>query len=126
MRTRFAFLLLATIACYPPPSVTITPLGTGQTYAATPDSVPIALLVSPPECRYEAVASITAEGLTFLISDADITDTLRARARSVGGHAIMNFSQGTRNVAPGTGTAEGDYRVRAGTAIRFRDPSCSR
>ena len=126
MRTRFAVLLLATISCHTPPSVTITPLGAGQTYEPTPDSVPIALLVSPPECRHDAVAAITAEALSFMISDAALTDTLRARARSVGGHAIMNFTQGTRNVAPGSGPTEGEYRIRAGTAIRFRDPSCSR
>lgn len=126
MRSRLASLLFAAVSCYTPPAVTITPLGTGQSYEPTPDSVPIALLVSTPECRYDAVASITAEGLTSLITDAAITDTLRARARSVGGHAIMNFSQGTRNVAPETGPTAGDYRIRAGTAIRFKDPSCNR
>ena len=126
MRIPLVSVLAGAISCYTPPSVTITPLGTGQTHAPTPDSVRIALLVSPPECRYDAVASITAEGLAFMISDEALTDTLRARARSVGGHAIMNFSQGTRNVAPGSGPTEGEYRIRAGTAIRFKDSGCHR
>jgi hypothetical protein len=127
MRIKLAILLVATISCSYPPAITITPLGTGQTYPPTPDSIPVALLTSTPECRYDAIASITAEGHVNSLSDAALTDTLRARARSVGGHAILNFSQGTRNVSePGSSQLAGDYRVRTGTAIRFREATCTR
>ena len=127
MRTPLAILLVAAVSCHFPPSVTITPLGTGQTYAPTPDSVQIGLFTSAPECPHVAVASITAEGHVNTISDAELTDTLRARTRAVGGHAVLNFTQGTRNVSEtANGQVAGDYRIRAGTAIRFKEPGCNR
>ena len=123
---RFHFVAALLLAACFPPTVTVTPLGSGQTYPATPDSVEIALFTTGPECAYSEIASLTAEGQANWVSDQAITDTLKARARSIGAEAVINFTQGNRNVTPGGGKLPGDYRTRGGTAIRFKDPTCRR
>jgi hypothetical protein len=124
MRLIFVIAAVLLAACYPAPTVTITPLGNAKDHAATPDSVQIPLFTVKPDCPFEEIASITTEGRADRVSDAALTDTLKARTRSVGGNGIVNFVQGNRNVAPESGKHPGDFRVRSGTAVRFTDRSC--
>ena len=114
---RFAILpvlALAVAACAP--TVTVTPLGVGHTYPATPDNVMIPLYsVAKPECPYDEIAAITAEGNRP--KDVELA-ALRDKARALGAQAIVGYSQSMRT----SGKAE--LNVRSGTAIRFRSADC--
>ena len=120
-RTRIGVLTLATtIACMPSPDITVTPLGAERSYPATPDSVAIPLYtVTKPECPYEELAALTAEGGR---SDEALLAALRQRARAVGGQAIIGYTQGVR----ASNIGSHDVSVRTGTAIRFRSSDCTR
>jgi hypothetical protein len=110
----WSFALLA--ACTP--TVTITPVGPERTYPATPDSVAIPLYtITKPECAYEELAAITAEGG---LSEDALVPALRAKARAIGGQAIIGYTQSHRS----TGDSSSDISVRSGTAIRFRSDDC--
>lgn len=105
------------------PKVTLTPLGTAQAYPPTPDSVAIPLYASTkPECPYDEIASITTEGRVYHSDEEEVLEALIARARAVGAHAIVGYTQGSRAASAGSET--GDVHVRNGTAIRFRDSHC--
>ena len=114
--------LAVAIACAP--NVTLTPLGTERTYPATPDSVAIPLYATTkPECPYDEIGAITVEGRVYRSVEAEVLEALKAKARAIGGQAIVGYTQSTR----ATGTAAGestDIHVRSGTAIRFRSPDC--
>lgn len=116
-RSLISLLALATlIACAP--TITTTPVGPERTYPPTPDSVAIPLYtVSKPECPYEELAAITAEGG---LSEAALVPALRAKARAIGGQAIIGYTQSHRS----TGDSSTDISVRSGTAIRFRSDDC--
>src|ERR1051325_6078435 len=84
---------------------TVTPLGSERTYPATPDSAQIPLYAtSKPECAYDEVAAITVEA-----TDGQVAlETLRKRVRSLGGQAVVGYTQASHP----------DYTVvRAGTAV---------
>jgi hypothetical protein len=110
------------IACTRPGvTVTVTPLGSERTYPATTDSTAIPLYtISRPECTYDEIAALTAEGQVESSSDAEVLSALRTKARAIGAHAIVGYTQGVRQ---GT-ELEGQIRVRNGTAVRFRSPDC--
>ncbi|HEU5186314.1 MAG TPA: hypothetical protein VFU01_17195 [Gemmatimonadaceae bacterium] len=114
----FAVLL----ACGPP-QVTLTPLGAGVVYPATPDSVAIPLYATTkPECPYDEIAAITAEGHIAHSVESEVLAALRAKARAVGGHAIVGYTQSSRVAT--SGSLSTDIHVRSGTAIRFRSADC--
>lgn len=114
----FAFVI-AISACHSPPSVTTTPLGAEKSYPATPDSVPIVLYtVTKPECPYEEIAALTAEGDEG--SETAIVAALRQKARQLGGHAIIGYTQAKRS----SSKQVLDISVRSGTAVRFRSADC--
>jgi hypothetical protein len=93
------------------PSVTVTPLGAERTYPATSDTARIPLYsVARPECPYDEIALIRAEGASKP-SAAVILGALRSKARALGAHAIIGYTQRT-------------YEWATGTAIRFRSPDC--
>ncbi|MDQ4080195.1 MAG: hypothetical protein M3125_05495 [Gemmatimonadota bacterium] len=105
------------------PNVTLTPLGTEQAYPPTPESVSIPLYATTkPECPYDEIAAITAEGRVYHSDEKEVLEALIAKARAVGAHAIVGYTQGTRAASAGSET--GDVHVRNGTAIRFRNPDC--
>jgi hypothetical protein len=108
------------------PRVTLTPLGAGRVYPPTPDSVAIPLYASTtPSCPFEEIAALTVEGAGMLTSDAGVLDALRAKARAVGGQAIIGYSQANRSASDhDPSMPPGKVRVRNGTAIRFRSPAC--
>ena len=109
-------LVAGTLGCAP--TVTVTPLGAGRTYPATPDTVTIPLYsVQKPECPYDEIAAITAEGNR---TGDVVLAALRDKARTIGGQAIVGYSQSTR--VGGDGKSE--LTVRSGTAIRFRSAEC--
>jgi hypothetical protein len=109
------------IACAP--SVTLTPLGTQQVYQATPDSVAIPLYATTkPECPYDEIAAITAEGTINRSVEAEVLSALIAKARAVGAHAIIGYTQSSRAASGLSSTS--DVHVRSGTAIRFRSADC--
>jgi hypothetical protein len=113
--------MVVLIGCVRPGvSVIATPLGSERTYPATPDSTTIPLYTTTKlECAYDEIAALTAEG-SVALSDAKVLDGLRAKARAVGAHAIIGYSQSTRQSTE----LEGEIRVRNGTAIRFRSADC--
>lgn len=124
-RAFLVILAIAAIGCTP--SVTVTPIRSGPSLEPTPDSIPIQLFAeAKPTCQYEEIAVVTVEGQRNWVSDEKVTEELKARARKVGGHAVIGYTQTQRNVAPGGGRMAGDYRTRSGTAIRFTDPTCRR
>lgn len=103
------------------PQVTLTPLGDGGTYPATPESAPIPLYATTaPECPYDEIAAITAEGT----GEAKVLSALVSTARGIGAHAILGYKQGNRAASAGSSTT--DVHVRGGTAIRFRSVDCTR
>jgi len=116
-----AVSLAVLLACAP--KVSLTPLGTGAVYPATPDSVAIPLYATTkPECPYDEIAAITAEGTTVRSVDAEVLSALKAKARAVGGHAIVGYTQSSRLAS--SGSVSTDIHVRSGTAIRFRSADC--
>jgi hypothetical protein len=115
--------LAVAVACAP--RVTVTPLGAERTYPPTPDSVAISLYATTtPECPYDEVAAVTAEGQGLLSSESEVLAALKAKARAIGGHAIVGYTQSTR--ATGGGSQTYDVPVRSGTAIRFRSAECTK
>ena len=117
-----AVLFAVLIACAP--KVSLTPLGAGGIHPATPDSVAIPLYATTkPECPYDEIAAITAEGTTVRSVDAEVLSALKAKARAVGGHAIIGYTQGSRAASTASGETS-DVHVRSGTAIRFRSEDC--
>ena len=125
-RTRVVFGIGAVsfavlLACAP--KVSLTPLGAGAVYPATPDSIAIPLYATTkPECPYDEIAAITAEGTTVRSVDAEVLSALKAKARAVGGHAIVGYTQSSRLAS--SGSVSTDIHVRSGTAIRFRSADC--
>jgi hypothetical protein len=122
---RIAVAAVATlIACTSlRPTVTVTPVGSERTYPATPDSAAIPLYtITTLGCPYDEIAALTAEGRVGSSSEAEILSLLKAKARAIGAHAIIGYTQSTRH---GT-ELEGDIRVRNGTAIRFRSAECTK
>jgi hypothetical protein len=113
--------LAAAMAC--PPNVTVTPLGDQRTYPPTPDSVAIPLFATTkPECPYDEIAAITAEGQTVRSVEGEVLSALIAKARAVGAHAIVGYTQSTRAASGVSETT--DVHVRSGTAIRYRSTEC--
>lgn len=95
------------------PNVTVTPVGAERTYPPTADSVVVPIYsVAMPECPFDEIAVISAEGHS---SDETLA-ALRKQARAVGGQAILGYSQVDR----------GSGSVRAGTAIHFRSSDCTK
>lgn len=114
-------LLAVALGCAP--NVTLTPLGSEQGYPPTPDSVSIPLYATTkPECPYDEIAAITTEGRVYHSDEKEVLQALIAKARAVGAHAIVGYTQSTRAASAGSDT--GDIHVRNGTAIRFRNPDC--
>lgn len=113
---------LAVVLGCGPPQVTLTPLGTGRTFPPTPERAAIPLLATArPECPYDEIAAITIEGRSHH-SEAEVLEALIAKARTVGAHAIVGFTQSTRAASGVSETS--DVHVRSGTAIRFRSHDC--
>jgi hypothetical protein len=123
---RIAVAAVATLlACTSlrPTVVMVTPVGSERTYPATPDSAAIPLYtITTLGCPYDEIAALTAEGRVDSSSEAEILSLLKAKARAIGAHAIIGYTQSTRH---GT-ELEGDIRVRNGTAIRFRSAECTK
>jgi len=114
-----ASLTLCAVGCALP-TVTVTPLGAGARYGATPDNVPIPLFATlRPECAYDELATITAEGPM----EDKVLPALIAEARAMGAHAIVGYTQGTRAGSSSSGSSS-DVHVRNGTAVRFRSADC--
>lgn len=123
---RAGISLVLAIGCMPAPTrpvVMVTPLGTERTYPPTPDGVAIPLYAAAkPECPFDEIAALTAEGLRIRSVEAEVLAALRAKARSIGAHAIIEYSQGMRHSS--NAMESDDIHVRSGTAIRFRSADC--
>lgn len=121
MRLIAVALFAAALGCGPP-NVTLTPLGAERTFPPTADSIAIPLFATTkPECPYDEIAAIMTEGQPHN-SEAEVLQALIAKARAVGAHAIVGFTQGIRAASGGSETS--DIHVRSGTAIHFRSPDC--
>lgn len=109
-----AMTLGTTIGCAHSIDTTITPLGAERTFPVTSNGIPIPLYATAkPECPFDEIAVITVEGP---YSDEEMLDSLRSRARSLGAHAIVGYTQGIH----------GGWRVRTGTAIHFSSDDCKK
>ena len=116
-----AFMTTLVACIRPKVVVTATPVGDERTYAATPDSLTIPLYTTTKlECAYDEIAALTAEGYAGLRSNAEVIAALRTKARAIGAHAIIAYSQSTRHGSE----LESEILVRNGTAIRFRSADC--
>jgi hypothetical protein len=109
-------LLSLAVAISCAPTVMLTPLGDQRTYPPTADTVAIPLYATTkPECPYDEIAAITAEGG----EEAAVLSALIEKARAVGAHAILGYTQSERMVSQNM-----DTHVRGGTAIRYRSTDC--
>jgi len=105
-------IIIPLIACAP--VVTVTPLGAERTYSPTPDSVKVPLYsVAKPECPYDEIAAISAQGSTT----SKVLPALRSKARALGGEAIIGYTRSRH---------ESGDDVESGTAIHFRSRDCAR
>jgi hypothetical protein len=103
----------AAISACAPPIITVTPVGAERTYPPTADSVAIPIYsVAKPDCPFDEIAVVSAEGTT---SDEALA-ALRKNVRAVGGQAILGYTQLDR----------GSTSVRTGTAVRFQSPGCAK
>jgi len=104
--------------------VSSTRLGTMSDFAPTPDSVNIPIYATTvPTCAYDEVASISAEIAMTRGADERVTESLRQRARALGGQTIIAYRQDTRDLVVSRGQAVTELR-RNGIAIRFRSQDC--
>ena len=79
-----------------------------------------------PECPYEEVGLVSARQQNRLtVTMEDILEALKARAREMGGDAVVGVSQGTEPQGGAVGEISGEP-VIAGTVIRFTQADCTR
>ena len=88
-----------------------------------------------PSCAYDEIGIVTWPGSSRKLQEG--VEKLRARAREMGGHAIIGFSIGERTTGTTT-TVSGDstsvvatsslniQNSVSGTVIRFRNADCIR
>jgi len=124
-----ALLLLAPaiIACGPSIGVTRlwpTPL------EARPDDHPIAIYMETrPRCPFDEIATLSGYRPTMFVSQDQLVEGLRSRARRAGGDAILGYSTESRVTGMSSSGVPGAVNVdrttiHRGTVIRFRDSAC--
>lgn len=80
-----------------------------------------------PECSFEEVGTITVEKRNAFVSSQEMLDSLRERARRMGGDALLGLAEGNRvaGAAPvGAAIAVANRQTFSSTVIRFADDSC--
>lgn len=113
-----SLLLLTTAACTP--EVRTTLLGVPRNTEARSDERIELYSASVPQCPFDeigVVSVLTAPAIRF--SRGDAVTALQRKAWQIGGDALIGFAEYHE---PTTAGARTGYR---GTAIRFRDESCT-
>ncbi len=115
-------VLLLTSGCGA--SVRVTPFAPGK-YPPRETEHPIQLFsTKAPQCPYEELGLVRAEPKTGLTKWQRVVDGLLARARQMGGDAVI-LKQATELRASGDDVVVNDD-VLAGTVIRFQGAECRR
>lgn len=77
-----------------------------------------------PECPFEEIGRVTSRKPGTLVSMDKVTESLRERARKMGGDAIIGLGE-RPSVVESTVVSE-DVPVFSGTVVRFKDPNCTK
>jgi hypothetical protein len=77
-----------------------------------------------PECPFEEIGRVSSRKRGTLVSMDKVTESLRERARKMGGDAIIGL--GERPSIVESTVAADDVPVFSGTVVRFEDPNCTR
>lgn len=106
------------------PAVQSTPFAS---FPARPAEHPIRLYSTKvPECPYEEVGLVSARRrYGLVVSMTEVLEALKARAREMGGDAVLRVSEG--RVVSGGGqdaVTVSSTSVLSGTVIRFARPDC--
>ena len=81
-----------------------------------------------PECPYQEVGRVSVQEGDGSGSTDKLTETLRQRAREMGGDGITDFTLGVVNqggVVVGASVIADNHKTVSGTVIRFRDSTCT-
>jgi hypothetical protein len=107
-------------------STSLTP----TVFPPRPSNHPIQFFVSTrPRCAFREIATIRASASRFWQSRDDVLEALRAKAREVGGDAVVDF----REESVVTGASENQSGgvdldrayVPQGIVIRYTEPTCT-
>lgn len=82
-----------------------------------------------PVCEFEEIGLVTSRKPSFLVSMQEVEESIRARARRMGGDAVIGVSE--RSEIHGAGVSRAGVHlesdpVYSGTVVRFTDPDCTR
>lgn len=96
---------------------------------ATPSDYPIRFYgEARPKCAYQEIGSVSSRKRSKLVSMEKVMESLRERAREMGGNAIIGIGEHTETrgatIVGSTVVANNDP-VLSGTVIRFDDPACT-
>ena len=81
-----------------------------------------------PVCAYEEIGLVTSRKPSVLVSMREIEESIRTRARRMGGDAVIGVTE--RTEMHGAGISRAGVHVEAdpvysGTVVRFVDPDCT-
>lgn len=86
-----------------------------------------------PECPFEEIGLVTSRKRNVFVSMEDVTESLRAEARRMGGDAVIGVRLGSATVGHSHESAMGRNDVDidqqpliSGTVIRWKDPNCAK
>ncbi|MFQ5753399.1 MAG: hypothetical protein ACE5HI_15525 [bacterium] len=100
-----------------------------QSYTPKPKEHPIKIYrTKQPKCPYEEIGIVSSRQRNKLISMEKVMESLKQRAREMGGDAVIGL--GEQNETQGAVTPEGAVvldrdPVLSGTVIRFKEPDCT-
>ena len=81
-----------------------------------------------PVCQYQEVGTVSARKRSGSVSMDEVAESLRIRARQMGGDAIIGVTQGTERrggTMVGHSVIANNDPVISGTVVRFRDSTCT-
>jgi hypothetical protein len=86
-----------------------------------------------PECPFEEVGLVTCRKRNIFVSMEEVTESLRAEARKMGGDAVIKVNLGSAIVGSGYSTEKGEGSSEisqqpfiSGTVIRWKNPGCTK
>jgi len=112
------------------PSVQLTRLSPTK-LPSRPQDYPIQIFhENRPSCAFDEVAMVSATRPNTLVSMDAVVESLREKAREVGGDAIIGLSSEARVTGASPSTVDNSVDVErktvlSGTIIRFRSPKCT-
>jgi hypothetical protein len=124
---RVALLILLTVGCSP--AMRVTTLAPTK-YPPKPPGHPIRIYREQrPRCAFEEVAAISAAPRLITHNSEVVADALRAKARELGGDAIIGFGIDSRVTGASPSVSGGvdleRVSVSNGTVIRFKSETCT-